>query len=371
MSESTLQAAPIQESSEQAGVSPASESGLHLVTGQTMRRALLDARADLGPRSIVVDQRADLDPSTGLARVTLVVSASVPRSAEALTTLRRDAKALLQSGAKAVKSSPSGQARKRSPLADVERRLREHGASKKLRERILQGIVQADSSESHPLDLAAVEVGAAFEVASLPFQKGETTVLAVLGSNGVGKTTTLAKLSARLVRAGRKVALATLDTDRVGASAQIASFGKSIGVPAIAVQDPVRFGASLAAPGAQRYDVVLLDGSGDVPSDVAAVQGIIESANAPHIRVVTLATLSASAAPAALTAVTAALEPLRPVGAIITKVDETAEPVPVLELAASQGLPIAFLTNGPDLGAHFHRAGPERFADVALIGRIG
>ncbi len=359
MSEPILQDSPVRDSSPSAQAPSPGDGGLHLVTGKTMRRALLDARAELGPRSIVVDQRADLDPATGLARVTLAVSTSVPRSADALHTLRRDAKSLLQSEPRTAKTSAPAQGRQRSPLADVERRLREHGASKKLRERILEGIVKADSPESHPLDLAAIEVGGAFDVASLPFHKGETTVLAVLGPNGAGKTTTLAKLSARLVRAGRTVALATLDTERVGASAQIASFGRSIGVPAIAVQDPVRFGAGLSAPGSKRYDVVLVDGSGNLAAD------------APHVRVVTLATLSASSAPAALTAVTSALEPLHPVGAIITKIDETAEPVPVIELAAAQGLPIAFLTNGPDLGAHFHRASPERFADVALIGRIG
>ena len=62
------------------------------------------------------------------------------------------------------------------------------------------------------------------------------------GATGVGKTTSLAKLSARLAHAGRRVAIATLDSGRVGALEQIRAFGDSIGVPAAALDDPGAFG---------------------------------------------------------------------------------------------------------------------------------
>ena len=69
--------------------------------------------------------------------------------------------------------------------------------------------------------------------------------------------------------------------------------------------------------------------------------------------------------------VTSAVEPLAPIGAIVTKIDETEEPLPAMEHADGRDLAIAFLSNGPDIGRHFHRASADRFADVALIGRIG
>ena len=52
----------------------------------------------------------------------------------------------------------------RTPLADVERRLREHGASKKMREAVLEGIVKAADEEAHPLDLAADEIAKQFRL---------------------------------------------------------------------------------------------------------------------------------------------------------------------------------------------------------------
>ena len=66
-----------------------------------------------------------------------------------------------------------------------------------------------------------------------------------------------------------------------------------------------------------------------------------------------------------------AAEPIAPLAAIVTKLDEAKQPLPALEHAQGGGLGIAFLTNGPDLGPHFFRADAERFADLALIGRIG
>ena len=179
-------------------------STLHLVSGRTMRRALLDARASLGAKALVVDQKTDVDPATGAARVTLAVSTQIPRSTDALRALREEAQVLLRDESPSTPPAPSRPVQ-RTPLADVERRLREHGASKKLRERILEGVVAREEREGsgHPLDLAASEAGNAFEIASLPLEKGRTTGLAFLGATGGGQTTSLAKLSARLAHAGQ------------------------------------------------------------------------------------------------------------------------------------------------------------------------
>lgn len=361
---------------------PAAEGahGLHVVTGRSIREALLTARRSLGQRSIVVEHRTD-SLGDGVARVTLAVSTEVPRSTEALGRLRADARRLLDADAKTRRSGPAAPVRLssgRTPLADVERRLREHGGSKKLRERVLEGIVAASDAESHPLDLAAVEVGRAFTVASLPFVKGETTILALLGQTGAGKTTTLAKLSARLARAGRRVALATLDVARIGAAEQLTAYGDSIGVPAIALRDLDRFTTALRRDSS--YDVILVDGSGDLVQDAASIQSIrdglaaraggldsLTQRKAPRIEV--LATLPANASRASLEQVIDSLAPLRPVGAVVTKIDETREPLPAMELAQESGLGLAFVTDGPDLATHFVRASAECFADIALTGR--
>lgn len=338
-----------------------------------MRQALITARKTLGEKSVVVDQR------TGPGQVRLAVSTRVPRSTEALREMRLEASQLLdvatsskKDAAQVTATSAAGGRTQRTPLADVERRLREHGASKKMREAILEGIVKVQDEEAHPLDLAADEIAKQFTTATLPLPEGETAIVALLGQTGVGKTTTLAKLALRLVRAGRKVALATLDADRVGGAAQVKAYGQLLKVPSMALRDPVRLAEQLALE-PDRFDVVLIDGTGDVQQDVDALLALgdaCDSASA-SIQLASLVVLPATASGAAMEAATAIAAPLAPIGAIVTKLDEAQQPLPALEHARTSGLGLAFLTNGPELGPHFFRASTERFADLALIGRIG
>lgn len=353
--------------------------GLHLVRGRTMRSALIDARRSFGAKSLVVDQVTDVDPRTGRGRVTLAVSTTIPRSTDALKELRVQAAELLASRDRAQsptdRGAPSAGAHAppgaASPLADIERRLRENGASKALREQVLEGVAAATASNVHPLDLAAEEIGRAFAVASMPFQSGETAVLAFLGTTGVGKTTTLVKVAARLARAGRRVALATLDLGRVGASAQVATYAKRIGVPVLSIEEPAQFAAVVESNDAGAFDVVLVDGSGDVAGDVRTMVEIRDAIAHPRVRVASIATLSAGNSVQSHAAVTNVIGQVDPIGVAITKIDEASEALPAMEHAAARGLGVAFFTNGTDLGKHLVRASGERFADLALIGRIG
>lgn len=357
--------------------SPRANDSLQIVTGRTMRKALITARSTFGEKSVVVDQ------VTAPGRVTLAVSTRIPRSTEALREMRRQAGALLRAttdsaqggAAEAAQGASPAQAPgrpKRTPLADVERRLREHGASKKLREAVLEGIVKVDDDGAHPLDLAADEIAKQFDTAALPLPKGETAVVALIGHTGVGKTTTLAKLALRMARAGRKVALATLDADRVGGVAQIKAYGELLRVPSMALRDPVRLANQLALE-PDRFDVILVDGTGDVQKDVDSLLALGDAcdAAAANIQLATLVVLPATDSNPAMESTTALAAPLAPLGAIVTKLDEAQQPLPALEHAHANGLGLAFLTNGPDLGPHFFRANKERFADLALLGRIG
>jgi len=338
---------------------------LRLVKGRTMRDALLAARRDLGARAVVVDQR------TAPGGVSLVVSDTVPRSTQILGAMRQTAARMLEPTTEPAAEPEPAPARKRTPLAEVERRLREHGGSPALRESVLEGVCSLESDDSHPLDLAAKVVGEHFSLASLPAVAGETAVISMIGQSGTGKTTTVAKLASRLVRAGRRVALATLDAGKIGVEAQLRAFGTELRIPTISLDDPARLAAELGrVPG--RLDVLLIDGSGDERRDIAALQAFEDHcrASGARTRFSTLLVLSATASEDAIRAAIHAAESIEPVGAVITKVDEAERPLPALEQAREAGLGLAFLTNGPDLAPHFHRARPERVADVALLGRI-
>ena len=67
---------------------------------------------------------------------------------------------------------------------------------------------------------------------NINFQDGLTVMLFV-GVNGVGKTTSIGKLANRYKQAGKKVMLVAADTFRAGAVAQLAEWGRRVGVPVV------------------------------------------------------------------------------------------------------------------------------------------
>src|SRR5438034_8361240 len=92
------------------------------------------------------------------------------------------------------------------------------------------------------------------------------TVMLVFGVNGVGKTTAVAKLGARLARAGRSVLLAAADTFRAGAAEQLLVWADRLGVPCITgTKDPAAVAFDAIAAARARgggIDTVLVDTAG-------------------------------------------------------------------------------------------------------------
>ncbi len=104
------------------------------------------------------------------------------------------------------------------------------------------------------------------------------TVLLIYGVNGVGKTTTVAKLAHRLSREGRRVLLAAADTFRAGAASQLATWAERLGVPCVGAGsdgrgDPaaVAFDAIDAAIARER-DTVLVDTAGRLHTEARLLE---------------------------------------------------------------------------------------------------
>ncbi|MBA4374455.1 MAG: flagellar biosynthesis protein FlhF [Thermodesulfovibrio sp.] len=94
--------------------------------------------------------------------------------------------------------------------------------------------------------------------------------IVMIGPTGVGKTTTIAKLSARAMKNGRKVAIINLDTYRIGAIEQIRIYARIMGVPLDIVSDVSDLGKSLAK--FSDRDIVFIDTAGRNPRDAAYIE---------------------------------------------------------------------------------------------------
>jgi flagellar biosynthesis protein FlhF len=264
----------------------------------------------------------------------------------------------------------NGPATKRTPgLDDVERVLKRTGTSSDLILDVLTAVEKSGARGAFALDVAAKHLGSRLRVAPSPKIPGaaKTTTrqaLAFVGPTGVGKTTTIAKLATRLVRAGRRIGLITLDTHRPGAAQQLAEYGKLLQVPVDAVQD----GSELVElmERSRQLDVVLVDTTGRSPHDAGVLSGLARDLAG----VSTYLTVSATTAEHSLDEVASGFAALRPSAVVITKLDETRRPAPALEHALRADLPVAFLCDGANVSAHLHRPRPDHFADLFLRGRL-
>ncbi|MBI5365138.1 MAG: hypothetical protein HZA53_18315 [Planctomycetes bacterium] len=337
---------------------------IHRVTGASMRDALLRAQNEFGDDAVVIQQ--EFAPGGG---VTLSIARKTPVAKQAVSTANAPKTGHVRPAQFPAVAPELAVDPTRVPLVrEVALRLEKSGASKAFAAKVCSAIRDWPDPDVHVMDRAAEFIGLRFPIAHLKRIEQHTRIVALVGLTGVGKTTTLVKLAARMLRANRRVELATLDSRRVGAVEQARAWSKQLGLPLTVLREGVKPHAR-AFEGAQ-VDVVLLDTTGHPPSDVAQLLALKQAFTGTRVAFDVYLVLPATASREALELVTRAYSTLAPEGLVITKLDETRQPAAVLEHALAVELPIAFLTDGPDPSAHLHRSGPEACADLFLRGRI-
>jgi fused signal recognition particle receptor len=187
---------------------------------------------------------------------------------------------------------------------------------------------------------------------------GGPTVIVLVGVNGVGKTTTLAKLARRLQREGRSVLLAAADTYRAGAIEQIQAWAERLEAPCVAGApggDPaaVAFDAIEAAE-KRAVDTVLVDTAGRLHTqeglmdELRKVVRVIarRRPGAPHE---TLLVLDGTVGQNAVQQGRMFTQAVQPTGIIVTKLDGTGRGGAVVALRRELQIPVRFLGVGEQL----------------------
>ena len=173
-----------------------------------------------------------------------------------------------------------------------------------------------------------------FSPTPLPSYTESPHVILIVGVNGSGKTTSIAKLASHFKKSGKSVLIAAGDTFRAAAVEQLETWAKRLDVPLIKSQmgsDPasVAFDAVNAAK-ARSADIVLIDTAGrlqtktDLMQELAKVRRSIQKLipNAPHETLLVLdATIGQNAIDQART-----FHQFTPItGIILTKLDGSAK----------------------------------------------
>src|SRR5881396_3157104 len=206
--------------------------------------------------------------------------------------------------------------------------------------------------------IAAALAGALGE----PPPGGAKRVRLFMGPPGDGKTTTIAKLAAQQQRAGQRVALVTTDTYRVGATAELETYGRALGAPvhaAVGARELVQALACVA-----EADVVLVDTAGAGPGQgpqLAELAALVEAAAAAARTLVASGATGSSAAARTWRA----LAPLEPEACVLTKLD-LGPGGPMLGLLWQRGVPVSHVAAGRRIPDDLEPATPDRLARCLL-----
>jgi fused signal recognition particle receptor len=181
------------------------------------------------------------------------------------------------------------------------------------------------------------------------------SIILIVGVNGSGKTTSIAKLANRLNRAGRKVMLAAGDTFRAAAIEQLQTWGGRVGVPVIAGKpgsDPaaVVYDATSAAS-ARGYDILIVDTAArlhtnfNLMEELAKIRAVSSKVvpDAPHE---TLLVLDGTTGQNALQQAQKFREMVDVTGVVVTKLDGTAKGGMIFAVFNDLGLPVHYVGLG-------------------------
>jgi fused signal recognition particle receptor len=201
------------------------------------------------------------------------------------------------------------------------------------------------------------------------------TVVLVVGVNGSGKTTSIAKLAQYYRRRGRRVVLAAGDTFRAAAVDQLKIWGERVGISVIAQApgaDPgaVVYDAIRASQESRNADILIIDTAGRLHTkfnlmkelqkvhDVAARQ----VHDAPHE---TLLVVDATTGQNAIAQAKHFKDAVQVTGIILTKLDSTAKGGIVFAIQKELGIPVRFIGTGEKLD-DFAEFDPQAFVDAIL-----
>ncbi len=197
---------------------------------------------------------------------------------------------------------------------------------------------------------------------------GSPAVVALVGLQGSGKTTSAAKLARHVVKLGRRPILVAADPYRPAAVDQLRTLGRSLDLPVFAAPPgtPVPEIGRLALDAARREvrDTVIVDTAGRLTVDEALMAEIGEL-NRVVRPVETLLVIDAMVGQEAVAVAQAFAAAVPVTGLVLTKIDGDARGGAALSISAVTGLPVKFLGTGEKTDAlePFH---PDRLAGRIL-----
>ena len=186
----------------------------------------------------------------------------------------------------------------------------------------------------------------------------ETSVVLVIGVNGVGKTTTIGKLAGKLKSQGKKVILGAADPFRAAAGEQLTEWANRAGVEIVGGQEGSDPGSvvydAVQAAKARKADVLLCDTAGrlhnkkNLMEELKKINRILEK-EYPEAYRETLVVLDATTGQNALVQAKQFSEAAEITGIVLTKMDGTAKGGIAVAIHSELGIPVKYIGVGESI----------------------
>ena len=240
--------------------------------------------------------------------------------------------------------------------ADLEHELLASDLGPKLTKEFLEAArkVKSDNAEQALIEIMTSNLS---QNSHQPIIVEGTTTIMVVGVNGTGKTTSVAKLASFYKKSGKSVVLAAGDTFRAAAVDQLRTWGDRIGVTVVSGKengDP----ASVAFDGAKsahesQSDIFIIDTAGrlhnknDLMAELSKVKRVVEKVS-PINEV--LLVIDATTGQNGLQQAKIFTESVEVTGIVLTKLDGSAKGGVALAIEAEFGIPIKWVGTGESEG---------------------
>jgi len=254
---------------------------------------------------------------------------------------------------------------KQENLAVVRAEILKKGISETWLDPLLESIAESSIAEDMQLLRSYVldEIDEKISVKPEKFTQGKMMML--IGSTGVGKTTTIAKLAARyslFLEKSMKVALVNLDTFRVGAYEQLEHYADQMHIEHIKVERVEAFSEVLNQ--LKGYDVILIDTAGISPYDTGKLIKTIEFLKSTEKHTIeTNLVISATAKREDIMDIYEHFSFLDINSAILTKFDETRRVGELFSFLIEKNIPVSYLSSGQHVPDDLEVASKEKLMD--------
>ena len=193
-------------------------------------------------------------------------------------------------------------------------------------------------------------------------------VFALIGSTGVGKTTTTAKIAAAFAtkHGANNLGLITLDAYRVGAHEQLRAYGRILGVPVHIAQDRASLDDLLGLLSSKK--LILIDTAGMAQRDTRTRE-LLDMLSHPSIQ--KLLVVNASAQGETIEDVLISYRAASAKGILLSKIDEAVKLGPALDAMIRHKLTIWGVANGQRVPEDWHRLSAHALVQRALRATAG